>query len=358
MVQSYLMYIKIMVHRKRFYLWNLIVPILAATLLFVVTSNVNQMEEYVKLSVGVVKADTQSHNLTAYLSAVKDMNQKQLFEVCVITREEAERMLNENELDAFVVEGERLKLYSNQTGVSQSILSVLLKEYQKGIKERTLDHEIRTNEGMGVLCADNTMIYLYVLIGVCCVSAISFGYYLAELLLASQSNLAKRMLSTPVSIFSRFITGIMAAVTVDLFCVILVMCFIRYVLGYNFLFENNMVWGITMAGILQGILIGYVVRSLLAEHKMWKDPIAMTLIILLGFLAGIVRSDVRYVMYQTASWAKYLNPVALVSDGLFALYYHGDEVSYYIDIIALSAVSAVLLIGALLQTGRRAYERL
>lgn len=372
MIQNYLMYIKIMIHRKRFYLWNLIVPIMLGLLLYVITENLTKMEEYVPLNVGVVTSQEQGALVTR-LTEAKDSYDQPLFDVQVVNEKQAEAMLGTKELDAYVVPGEKIQLYVNREGVSQSLLKVWLEQYQKELslvqtadsifqnqasEESEFNQILRTNEGMNHICSDNSMIYFYTLIGVCCFLAISFGYYLAELLLANQSKLAKRLLCTPSGIYTRFFTGILAALTVDLFCVIVVMCFIRYILGYNLIFENYLVWGITIAGILFGILTGYVIRSLLGWHRMWKDPIAMALIIISGFFAGIIRSDVRYLLNETVPWVNYVNPVALISDGLYSIYYQGNVVSYIKDVVILVAGIVIFMIASLVQTGRRAYERL
>lgn len=372
MLQTYIMYVKMMLHQKRFYIWYICTPIVFACLLFLVTKSLTDAEQFTVIPVGIVK-ETNQQEYDAFanlMSDVQDVKGQEIFELRECSKEEATSLLSQGEIEAYITVGNRIKLYVKQNGLPQSIVKSFVDQYEQFLQiceerqtELSADEMTQiTNIEMDLVKdsveSDNSMLYFYALIGMCCFLTFTFGFYLSDTILSNQSRLAARMNCTPAGIFQRFLCGLLAAMTVSLFGLILIMCFIRYILGFSFAFETNFVWLLSIVGMLVGILFGYVLGSLFRTHKVWKDTIAMTMILLFSFFSGVVRIDVKYYIEQNGSWFNYANPVSLVSDGLYSLLNQGDFFSYLLDLVVLSIFSIALLVIALVQTGRRAYDRI
>lgn len=376
MLQIYVMYIKSMLRHKKFYLWNLLFPMAISVLLFVVVGNLTTLEKFNPIKVGVVVESQEDTPLIEAMRKTKSTSGDCMFSVQKCSKQEAMQQLDDNELAAYVVEEEHIRLYINQNGLEQSMVKTFLDQYEQfqkiydtavssgkdviSEKELMKLEEDATNamSEANQLDLDNSILYFYTLLGMCCTLAIVFGFYLSETILSNQSKLAARMNCTPAGIFCRFVAGLLASLTVSLFSLILVMAFIQYVLGRDLSFENNEVWVMLGAGLLVGILSGYVIGSILPSRKAWKEPIAMVLILVYSFFGGIVRADVKYYMMQSMPWMRYLNPVNLVSDGLYALFYQDNIGQYVIHLLVLSGFAVILMIVSLIQTGRRAYDRI
>lgn len=372
MLQIYIMYVKMMLHRKRFYIWYLFVPIVFACLLFLVTRSLTDVERFTVIPVGIVN-ETNQQEYDAFvrlMSDVQEVKGQEIFELRECSEEEATSLLFQDEIDAYIVVGENLRLYVKQNGLSQSIVKSFVDQYEQFLQMcRDSQTELSTEamkqitmiemDTVGdIVETDNSILYFYTLIGLCCFLTFTFGFHLSDTILSNQSRLAARMNCTPAGIFQRFFSGLLAAMTVALFGLILIMCFIRYILGFPFVFEMNFVWLLSIVGMLVGILFGYVLGSLFRAHKAWKETIAMTMILLFSFFAGIVRIDVKYYIEQNGNWLGYVNPVGLVSDGLYSLLNQGDFFSYLLDLAVLGIFGILLFVVALVQTGRRTYDRI
>ena len=376
MLQMYVMYIKSMLHRKRFYLWNLLFPIAFASLLFVVVDHLTVLEDFHSISVGMVLENPgeEYNNLLSAMKLTKTSNGVNLFEVTECEKEEGMQLLQSNEIKACVVVGDSIRLYISENGLTQSMIKSYLDQYEQFLKLYNLDDDagrytiskeslehvwtqgVNVTNEMSQLRTDNSILYFYTLIGMCCLLAVGFGFYLAELILPNQSALAARMNCTPVEIFRRFFSGILASITVALFELIVVMCFIKYILGCELVIEKNTVWAVIVVGLLVGILFGYFLSGILKSKMAWKQPIAMAVIIASSFFAGLVRMDVKYYVVQKFPVLAYVNPVNLVSDAFYSLFYQENFMQYVLNLCVLLVFAVLLLIGSLVLTGRRAYD--
>lgn len=377
MLQIYIMYIKSLLHKKRFYLWNLLFPIAFAVLLFVVVDHLAVLEDFHSIPIGVVSENQDEYaNLLSAMKLTKASNGVDMFTVTECEKDEGMQLLNANEIKACVIVGESIQLYITENGITQSMVKAFLDQYEQFLKlyelandtekdtvtteylESIRSQEWKETSEANCLQTDNSILYFYTLIGLCCLLAVGFGFYLAEMILPNQSKLAARMNCTPVGIFQRFFSGILAAITVALFEVIVVMCFIKYILKYELEIEKNTVWAVVVVGLLVGILFGYLLSGLLNNKKTWKQPIAMAIILAYGFLAGLVRIDVKYYVAKKIPVLAYINPVNLVSDALYSLFYQENYMQYLVDLCVLSVFAVLLFVGAMVLTGRRAYDRI
>ena len=377
MLQMYVMYIKSMLHKKRFYLWNLLFPIAFSVLLFVVVDYLAVLEDFHSISIGVVSENQEKYNnLISTMKLTKASNGVDMFAVKECEKEEGMQLLQTEEMKACIIVGDSIQLYITENGLAQSMVKSYLDQYEQLLKLSELANEseqsailmeyledIKTQDwmdtmAMGQLRTDNSILYIYMLIGMCCLLALEFGFYLAEMILPNQSKLAARMNCTPVGIFRRFFSGILAAITVALFELIVVMCFIRYLLKYELVIEKNTVWAVVIVGLLVGILFGYLLGGLLNHKKTWKQSVAMAAILASGFFAGLVRIDVKYYVAQKFPVLGYINPVNLVSDAFYSLFYQENFMQYILDLSILSAFAVLLFIGSMVLTGRRAYDRI
>lgn len=376
MLQMYVMYIKSMLHRKRFYLWNLLFPVVFATLLFVVVDHLTVLEDFHSISVGMVLENPgeEYNNLLSAMKLTKTSNGVDLFEVIECEKEEGMRLLQANEMKACVVVGDSIQLYISENGLTQSMIKSYLDQYEQFLKIynlvddkdksfisiESLDHVwtqgLNVTNEMSQLRMDNSILYFYTLIGMCCLMAVGFGFYLADLILPNKSVLAARMYCTPVGIFRRFFSGILASITVALFELIVVMCFIKYILGCELLIEKNTVWAVVVVGLLVGTLFGYFLSGMIKNKTTWRQPIVMSIIIVSSFFAGLVRMDVKYYVEQKFPVLAYINPVNLVSDAFYSLFYQENFMQYVLNLCVLVVFAVLLLIGSLVLTGRRAYD--
>ena len=66
--------------------------------------------------------------------------------------------------------------------------------------------------------------------------------------------------------------------------------------------------------------------------------------LLLSFLAGMMVSNIKIIIAEKAPLINKINPVALISDGIYSLYYYQSLDRYYNNLICLVGVTLGLIL--------------
>ena len=378
MLQLYLMYVKSILRKKAFYLWNLLFPLVFSIVLFVIVNNLGNVEQFHTISVGFVAKDKgmEYEQLLEVLMKKRSINGMMVFQVKECALEEGMALFNEEKVDGLIVLEDGIKLHMNQNGMNQSILKSYLEQYQQLVsinfsenKENgeTISWDIIRDvilsdtfieQEMEKVAWDNSMLYFFTLIGMSCLLTLELGFILGDYVLPNQSVLAARLRCSCISRYKYFIAGLFASFTMAFCALVILMLFIRYGLGYDIPLDNSLIWSILIFGILFGILFGYIICAFLKEKRHWKNTIAMAIITIFSFLAGIVRMDVKYYIKQNYEIFTYINPVNLISDAFYHLLYLKSYSMLIQDAFILFFIVILTLLGALILTGRRAYDHI
>lgn len=376
MRQTYYTYIKVFLHKKRVYLWYLLFPMVFSGLLYLITIGIERAETFHEIPIGVVKEEV-AKNYDRFVSTMKEVkseNEQMMFQVKECTIEEAKQLLIQQEIDAYILIGETLSLHVKKNGLSQAMIKKYLDQYEHDMNEFTSEEETfarlekvisdqniypiikKTVEEDGT--REHQMTYFYVMIGMCCFQTITFGTYLAELLLSNQTKLAARLNCSATGIFSRFLSALAAVTTMSVIGILILICFLKYVLNCYFLWQPIFTYLLLFVAIENGILLGYMLAGVFKSKGVWKDTMAMLLTVVLCLFSGILRSDIKFYMESRLGFVALLNPISLVANGLFAIFYEENAVGYLESILILSGYTMILFVLSLVRTGRRVYEHI
>lgn len=376
MRQTYYIYIKVFLHKKRVYLWYLLFPMVFSGLLYLITIGIERAETFHEIPIGIVKEEV-AKNYDRFVSTMKEAksdNEQMMFHVTECTVEEAKQLLIQQEIDAYIQVGETLSFHARKNGLSQAIIKKYLDQYEHDTNELTSEEEMlakldkvisdqniypiikKTVEEDGT--REHQMTYFYALIGMCCFQTITFGTYLAEHLLSNQTILAARLNCSATGIFSRFLSALAAVTTMSVVGILILICFLKYVLNCYFLWQPIFTYLLLFVAIENGILLGYILAGVFKSKGVWKDTMAMLLTVVLSLFSGILRSDIKFYMESRLGFIALLNPISLVTNGLFAIFYEENAIGYLESILILSGYTMILFVLSLLRTGRRAYEHI
>lgn len=376
MLQTYYTYLKLLLHKRRVYIWYFIFPIFFSGLLYLVTYSIKQVEEFQKIPIAIVK-ELENEKVEQFIETTKHTQQAdktEMFEVRICSEEEAKDLLSEKQIDGYVLVGEGVKLFIRQNGLSQTMIKRYLDQYERyqtiqeqSVNKSFVDFIEKSKQNQETISSvikevgaeeenQSQMIYFYALIGMCCFQTVSFGVYLAEILLSNQSKLAKRINCSPRGIFLRFLSALAAAITIAMIGIVELITFLRFVLQCDIEIDNQFLWLILLIACMNGILLGYVIGGVPPIRRMWKEAIALTLTITFAILAGLLRTDVKYYLERKLSYLTYMNPVNLVANGMESVLQQVRPFQFVLSVLILVAYSIILLIIALIRTGRREYE--
>lgn len=89
-------------------------------------------------------------------------------------------------------------------------------------------------------------------------------------------------------------------------------------------------------GVLAGNGLGLLIGILLPQKDIGTKTGVLTSITMLGsFLAGMMMVQMKYLVQVHAPILAYINPVNMVTDALYSLYYYGVGERYYLNLFSL-----------------------
>lgn len=77
-----------------------------------------------------------------------------------------------------------------------------------------------------------------------------------------------------------------------------------------------------------------------------------------SFLAGMMQSDIKILIERNAPIINKLNPVALITDAMYSLYYYNTLDRFYENIIYLLGITVFFIIGMFFFMRGKKYESL
>jgi len=131
--------------------------------------------------------------------------------------------------------------------------------------------------------------------------------------------------------------------------------FMTYVLKIDFGNRVGYIVLTTFMGSLTGLTFGSFVSALVKKSENLKVAIALSVTMTGSFLAGMMYAGMKYVVISKAPILAYINPVNLITDAFYTLYYYADLNRYFLNIFLLFVMSVVFSIGTYMILRRRRY---
>ena len=118
--------LKCIFNDRQLMFWTFLFPVLLATLFNLAFSNLSSAEEFMKVNVAVVQSQELDQN-PAFIEAIN--GDDDLFVVQYTTKDEADALLNDNQIDGYIVFDPELNLVVNQSGLDQTIIGEFLDDF-------------------------------------------------------------------------------------------------------------------------------------------------------------------------------------------------------------------------------------
>lgn len=199
--------------------------------------------------------------------------------------------------------------------------------------------------------------YFYACMGYICIFFMSVGVQIALMNEGNHSVTGLRELISPKSKLIRsFITFLV------LFLISLMVAFMAYGLFImnGILFANQ---GLEMClliflGVLVSILSGWFTGIILKVKESTLIGITVSIPLVLGALSGMMAEPIKQKIVQNVPWLNKINPLSLISDGIYYLTYYPSKTEFYQNIGLLTLWNVVLLVLIVIGLRRGNYESL
>ena len=331
--------------------WTFLFPILLATLFNLAFSNLSSADNFLKVNVAVVQNEELDQN-PAFTQAINGADH--LFMVQYTTRADADALLKDNQIDGYIFFDSDLNLVVNQSGLNQTIIRGFLDDFVQSSativtvisqNPAALDNGILTgissrSEYLTAVSAsqsnpDPVVNYFYALIAMTCLYGGFLGVKEVVAIQADLSAVGARINLAPTNKLTVFISSMLAATTIQLLELLILLTFLIKVLDISFGDQLGYIALTCVVGSLTGVTFGACIGSIIKKGEGLKVGILISSTMTMSFLAGMMSADMKYLVMTNAPILGYLNPANLITDSFYALYYYNTHTQFFTDILLL-----------------------
>lgn len=370
---NYFYRLKCVLRDRQTMFWTLLFPIILASLFFLALSNIGSIDNFKQINLALV-LNRDEHENTAFFKAAEEAD---LFNITKTSQEQANGLLNDNQVDGIIIFDRNPELIVSQPGINQTIIKSFLDQYLQ--ISSTLTAIMTDNPQVPVaglidsLAASDDYItevtssrnqpdpvvnYFYSLIAMACLYGGFLGLKEISVIQADLSNEGARVSVAPASKPKVFLSSMLAATTIQVVVITLLMCFLIFVLKINFGDQLAYIALTCLVGSITGVSFGAFIAAIVKRNEGIKIGILIGSTMAMSFLAGMMFENMKYIISKNLPILSYLNPANLITDSFYALYFYTDHSRFFTNILLLCAFNVVFSIITFLVIRRQKYASL
>ena len=352
--------------------WALAFPIIMSVFFYFSIGKSSFEDTFKEIPAALVETGTEEENKV--FSKYLDSFDGQLLKLEPMSEEEALTALNEGRIEGIFYDDRSLSVSTN--GILPSILETLLDSYVKNEAMLTTianEHPERLPQAVQTIQAysemteevavggktlDTSLSFFFALIGMTCL----YGCFPAiQTMMETRANLSPlgaRQCVTPTGKMKRICANFLVTYLIQLANVMLVLCFMKYVLRLDF---GNQMGGmilICMFGSLIGNSLGIVVGASGKWSEAAKIGVLIGICMGLCFLGGLMTPDIRTYIELYVPIINRINPAAIISDAFYCLNVFDDSEKLTRCLATLAGISVLLVSASFLMVRRERYDSL
>ncbi len=371
--QLYITRLKCIYRNKEVMFWNYMFPILLCTCFFFAFDSLYKAENFDTIKIAYDNKGAETDEFGAVLSNAELSADKKLFQITYCNQEEAKTLLEQGDIEAYIVGSEKPELFLKENGLNETIIKSFLDSYQQmqvTVHTILVQNPNAINEGLidDIMNYDNfienvkdqknpdsLLIFFYSLLAFTCIYAAGGGLDEVVNIQADQSTRGARVNVSPINKMRLFLCNLAAAYTSQAISIVLLFLYMYYVIKVDF--GNNLQYLLLACfiGSLAGLSMGATVGVWVKKKPEVKEAMLTVIILGGGFLSGMMVSGMKYLVAEKFPLLSYINPVNLVSDAMYSLYYFDTYDRFYLNISILCVMTVVFSIASYAGIRRKNY---
>lgn len=376
--------LKTLFKSKALIFWTFVFPILLGTFFKLAFSNIEKNEVLEVFNIAVVNNE-EFKNDEFFKESLKSLStgENKIFNVSYLDLDESKKLLDDNKITGYLLfSRDDIKINVNNSGINETILRYVVDEInsEKTIINNVINDKISNNpdvnfgkiyeEVLNIVNNDNsvklnnisnknlsyTMVEFYSLIAMACLYGSMLSMYIVNYKLPDMKSVGKRIFISPISKGRTVISSLLASYVVQIIGIALLFLYTIFILNVDY---GNMLYlsiVLALVGSLSGLSLGLMVATSIKANEGSKVGILISITMLCCFLSGMMGVGMKYVIDTNASFLNKINPVAMITDGFYSLYYYDTLSRYYFDLISLLVFSLILVIISILALRRQKYD--
>lgn len=389
-IHNYYYSLRFMLGNKQLVFWTLAFPLIMAMLFNMAFSNIEKSEKLDPIQIAVVDDSSYRSNMI-YTQTLKTLSEgdDRVFDITYTDEEEAKNMLTSGNITGYVrfVDNEpKITVISN--GIKETVLCSVFDEIgnesklitnsgmeeiasQFGSGKKDIDYKaIFTAEAEKVMgretglkdtSPDNmsyVMIEYYSLIAMACMYSGLLSMTLMNYNLANISPVGKRSTVSPAKRASRLLGSLSASFTVQLFGLLCLYLLLIFVVRADFGTKLPQIILLSLLGSFAGLTLGIAVAVLVRINENAKLTVLISIVMAGCFFSGMMGITMKNIIDKNVPFINKINPVAMITDGLYSLYYYESADRFIIDAVSLAVFSVVMLLISFSGLRRQRYDSL
>lgn len=300
-----------------------------------------------------------------------------LFKPEKVSEAEAAKLLNEKKISGiYFIDDDTIRLKITVQGIEQTILKSFLDQYLQSeqlVKDAVASGQsitpqlleqlsIQTNhvqENKNSRRGSQKSFYFFSLVGMACMYGFFWGVRNSTDEQADTSPNGIRLSIAPQNKLLVIISSIAASFTLFSVVIVVVLLFFRYVYQVDFGSRWPYILLTCMLGSLNAIAFGTFLGNRLKGSFSQKISIGVSLSMIMSVLAGMTgTSGLKYFISTHLPLLGMINPVNLISESLYQLYYYQTLHAYFLNLACLAAMTACFTILCFLFERRAQYDHI
>lgn len=343
--------------------WTWVFPLVMATLFYFAFTSLDSVDQFHTIPAAVVAegGEQEAQAFRQVLESVSEQEEDQLFSLqTTASREEAEQLLDQGKIDGFfMTDNQEPTLFVKKNGLNQTIMKAFLDQYlqdqeavitiihespeQAGNLQTLFSRESFTKEiSLAENPPTNKINYFYALIAMVCLYGSFQGLTSVSCLQANLSPLGARRCLSPVSRFVMVSADLLAGVTAHMLSLLVLLAYLILVLNVNFGGKTALILLTSLAGCVTGVSFGALVSVCTKMKEAAKTAVLVSVSLACCFLAGLMVSGINYTVAKNAPVLAWINPAARITDAFYCLYYYDTYDQYFLNILVLLLMAAVM----------------
>lgn len=381
--------LKTLFRNKSLIFWTYIFPLILGTFFYLAFSNITESEKLDVIDIAIVNNEDFINNeaFKKTFESLSEDGEEKVFNIEYVDEEEAKELLDNDEVIGYMkLDDNKPVLTFLNNGVDQTIFKYVVEEimetskifneiyedkirYEISYGKNNIDYESVSKEILEVIKneydvtndrssnnLDYVMIEFYTLIAMTCMYGGIISMTSINQKLANMDKKGKRVSISSTKKRVIILSSLVASYIVQLIGLILLFLFMYFILHVDF--GNNFLLVILLAlvGTLAGLSLGIAVGSLLKSSENAKTGILLAITMTGCFFSGMFGITMKYLIDSKFPLINKINPVSMITDGFYSLYYYDTYNRYYFNIISLIVFSILLLIVSIFGLRRQKYD--
>lgn len=371
--------LKSLIKNKGLLFWTFLFPLLMATLFNMAFGNWVESEKFESIDIAIIKNSYYEDNEVAKrvfesISSGED----RVFNITYVSDDVALKLLNDDKITGYIKYydgGSDITVKSN--GVSATIIKSVVDEIDtynvmfndlvekeltssfdidKAVTEainRIENIQVKTKD-VSVKKLDIAVIEYYSLLSMTCLYGGFIALTCISNSLASISSRGKRVEVAPTKKSVIILSSLLSSFIVQMIGVLLLLAYLKLI-GVN-LYANVLgLMVVTVLGVLAGIALGLLISVVNNKNEGVKFGIVIAVSMACSVLAGLTGVSLKYVVDSNFPIINKINPAAMITDGLYALYYE-DISRFNYNMISLIIFIVVLVFISVVSLRRKKYD--